>query len=671
LDEGFKMKLSALAVSIALAYSQLHAQTTTPSSWQTGEYYTSRALDSVKASSAYARGYTGKGSTIAILDTGISTTGAEFGNGKIVLSQDFSGSGNINDNVGHGTHVAGIAAASRNGVGMMGMAFDANLMIAKVTNSNMLTMDPVIAGLNWAAMNGAHVANLSANIGLSPASIGAKMIASGVYSTNFTNKGGAPANIGLNASQWAAAMKNDIVLVVAAGNDGTAYAGGITQMATAVDSKNNLVLGGRMLVVGSWDPYKNSLASFSNQAGSLCTVMVGTVCQDKYKISDFYILAPGTSITSTYPVGMAKSGYATMSGTSMSAPTIAGAVAIIHQEWPQMTGANIAKLLLVTANKKLPGYNVDVMGQGLLDMDRATQPVGALGIPVTGRGAVPVSTLLTTSGSASTAKIANIMALDDFQRDYYIPVKALTGTTTSEFNIKQLAVGYISHNNYSQYNSYNDYRASQFGDLSLALYSNDADTNSASPMIELTKNVNTKYGDLKFTVGSFVESGTWLGNSLSSENKSQTTYLGFGIDKQISESVNFYGNITNGVTITDDNNALITKLHPVLSYSWTMGLEKALNKNNSVGMMVYQPVTVYDARAEGNIPVGLDSNFNTVNATEVNFASSVQELRTGFYFKAKEKDNMNLLAFVENRQNYKGREGVSDLAVGLTYNIKF
>lgn len=665
------MKLRALAVSIALAYSQLHAQTTTPSSWQTGEYYTSRALDSVKASSAYARGYTGKGSTIAILDTGISTTGVEFGNGKIVLSQDFSGSGSITDNVGHGTHVAGIAAASRNGVGMMGIAFDANLMIAKVSNSNMLTMDPVIAGLNWAATNGAQVANLSANIGLSPTSIGAKMIASGVYSTNFTNKGGAPANIGLNVSQWGAAMKNDIVLVVAAGNDSTAYAGGITQMATAVDNKNNLVLGGRMLVVGSWDPYKNSMASFSNQAGSLCTVMVGTVCQDKYKISDFYILAPGTSITSTYPVGMIKSGYATMSGTSMSAPTVAGAVAIIHQEWPQMTGANIAKLLLVTANKNLPGYNSSVMGQGLLDMDRATQPVGALGIPVTGRGSVPVSTLLTTSGSAGTAKIASIMAMDDFQRDYYIPTKALTGTTTSEFNIKQLAVGYSSHNNYSQYNGYNEYRSSQLGDLSLALYSNDTDTNNASPMVELTKDVNTKYGDLKFTVGSFVESGTWLGNSLSSDNRSQTTYLGFGINKQISESVNFYGNITNGVTITDDKNALITKLHPVLSYSWTMGLEKALNKNNSVGMMVYQPVTVYDAQAEGNIPVGLDSDFNTVNASSINFASSVQELRTGFYFKAKEKDNMNLLAFVENRQNYKGREGVSDLAVGLTYNIKF
>jgi len=503
------MKLRALTAGIVLAYSQLHAQTTTPLSWQTGEYYTSRALDPVNASSAYARGYTGKGSTIAILDTGITTTGAEFGNGKIVLSKDFSGSGNVNDNVGHGTHVAGIAAAGRNGVGMIGLAFDANLMIAKVTNSNMLTMSPVVAGLDWAAANGAHVANLSSNISLPSSSIGAKMIAPGVYSSSFTNKGGAPANIGLNAAQWAAAMKNDIVLVVAAGNDGTAYAGGITQMATAVDSKNNLLLGGRMLVVGAWDPYKNAIASFSNQAGSLCTVMVGNVCQDKYRVSDFYIMAPGTSITSTYPTGMIKSGYATMSGTSMAAPTVSGAVAIIHQEWPQMTGANIAKLLLVTANKKLPGYDVNIMGQGLLDMDRATQPVGAPGIPVTGRSPITVSTLLTTSGSAGTAKIANIMAMDDFERDFYIPGKSFTGLSNNEFNVKQTAMTYNSHNNYSQYNNYTDYRTSRVGNLEISLYLNE---NESSPMVELNQYV----GDLKFTAGAFTENGSWLGNTLGS-----------------------------------------------------------------------------------------------------------------------------------------------------------
>ena len=660
------MKLRALTASIVLAYSQLHAQTTAPSYWQTGEYYTSRALDPIKASSAYAGGYTGKGSTIAILDTGINTTGAEFGNGKIVLSKDFSGSGNINDNVGHGTHVAGIAAAGRNGVGMMGLAFDANLMIAKVTNSSMLTMGPVVAGLDWAAANGAHVANLSSNISLPVSSIGAKMIAPGVYSSTFTNKGGAPANIGLNATQWGAAMKNDIVLVVAAGNDGTAYAGGITQMATAVDSKNNLLLGGRMLVVGAWDPYKNAIASFSNQAGSLCTVMVGNVCQDKYRVSDFYIMAPGTSITSTYPTGMIKSGYATMSGTSMAAPTVSGAVAIIHQEWPQMTGANIAKLLLVTANKKLPGYDVNIMGQGLLDMDRATQPVGALGIPVTGRSPITVSTLLTTSGSASTGKIASIMAMDDFERDFYIPGKSFTGLSKNEFNVKQTAMTYNSHNNYSQYNNYTDYRTSRVGNLEVSLYLNDTDS---TPMIE----VNQYVGDLKFTAGALTENESWLGNTLgsSASNKSQTTYVGVGFNKQVSESFELFGNAMNGVTNTDASNALISKIHTVMSYSWTVGVERALTKNNSVGVMVYQPVTVYNAQADSSIPVGLDSNFNTVTSNSVNFAADVHELRTGIYFKSNDKNNTNLMAFFENRQNYRGQAGFSDQAIGVSYTARF
>jgi len=669
------MKLRALAASIVLAYSQLHAQTTTPTYWLTGEYYTSRALDPVKAANTYARGYTGKGSTIAILDTGISTTSPEFANGKIVLSKDFSGSGNINDNVGHGTHVAGIAAASRNGVGMMGLAFDANLMIAKVTNSSMLTMSPIIAGLDWAATNGAQVANLSSSISLSPASISANQIAAGVYSTSFTNRGGVPAGIGLNAAQWGAAMKNDIVLVVAAGNDSTAYAGGISQMATTVDSKNNLLLGGRMLVVGSWDPYKNVIASYSNQAGSLCTVMVGNVCQDKYRVSDFYILAPGTSITSTYPTGMIKSGYATMSGTSMAAPTVSGAVAIIHQEWPQMTGANIVKLLLVTANKNLPGYNVNIMGQGLLDMDRATQPVGALGIPVTGRSPITVSTLLTTGGSASTAKVASVMALDDFQRDFYIPGKSLTGLSNNEFNVKQTAVAYSSHNNYSQYNNYDNYRTTRVDNTEVSLYMNSNDANNTSPMFEIGQYVNTNYGEVKFTVGAFTEIGTWLGNSLSSTtpiaNKSQTAYVGIGIDRQVTESVKLYGNAVNGVTTTDASNEMISKLNSVMSYSWTMGIEHSLNKNDSVGVMFYQPVTVYDAQASGSIPVGLDSEFNTVSTNSANFAADVHELRTGFYYKSNNKDNTNLTAFFETRQNYRGQAGVTDQAIGVSYTKRF
>jgi len=78
--------------------------------------------------------------------------------------------------------------------------------------------------------------------------------------------------------------------------------------------------------------------------------------------------------------------YKNMSGTSMAAPVVAGAVAIVHQLWPYMPGKDIAQLLLKTADKGLPGYAEQTHGQGLLDLDQATRPVGNLGVSLTGRG---------------------------------------------------------------------------------------------------------------------------------------------------------------------------------------------------------------------------------------------------------------------------------------------
>ena len=97
--------------------------------------FSERTNDVVNQEAALARGWTGKGSTIGIIDTGIDLDHQEFDSvGKIVYTKDFTGTG-IQDNVGHGSHVAGIAAAEMDGTGIMGIAPDANLAIAKVTDN--------------------------------------------------------------------------------------------------------------------------------------------------------------------------------------------------------------------------------------------------------------------------------------------------------------------------------------------------------------------------------------------------------------------------------------------------------------------------------------------------------------------------------------------------------
>ena len=61
-----------------------------------------------------------------------------------------------------------------------------------------------------------------------------------------------------------------------------------------------------------------------------------------------------------------------MTGTSMAAPLVASAAALLRQMWPHLSGRQLAALLLETADRDIPGYAEHIHGQGLLDMERAS-----------------------------------------------------------------------------------------------------------------------------------------------------------------------------------------------------------------------------------------------------------------------------------------------------------
>jgi hypothetical protein len=669
------MKLKLLASSIALICTQLSAQTT--GVWETGEYYKSRTLAPIKASTAYSRGYTGKGSIIAVLDSGIDTTNEDFKNGKILFVKDFSNSGKINDTIGHGTHVAGIAAGAKNGLGVHGVAFDANLIIGKVTANGIVTVNSLIPAVHWASGNKADVINLSINFKLTQSALKAQLVSPGVYKTSYTNTANLPG--GMNAQQWALALSGETVLVVAAGNDNTPWSGGISQLAAVTDGKGNLLLGGKMIVAGNWNGQTNrSVGPNNNGAAQLCMVMVGTTCQDKYKVSDFYLLAPGTGITSSVPTTVNKSGLSTMSGTSMAAPAVSGGVAIVHQMWPQMTGANVVRLLLVTANKNLPGYSVTTMGQGMMDLDRATRPVGGLGIPTTGRlgGATVASVgpIIVTSGSAGTGKTTSLMVVDSFERDFYVNSKVLTAyNKPASFNAVQASMPYSTQNNYALFNNYTDQNRVRLDNVEVAMYRDNIGTPG---MVEVALNKSIGNVNVRYSAGAFSEANTWLGNSVAGFNgqgnnmSSTTQFVGVGASHE-SGNTKLYASAQHGVTFTRASSDNVKNISPALSYTWTLGAEHKLNAKNTLGMMFYQPVSVYHARADITAPVGLDSNFNIIQQHRGNLAADVREIRAGVYYKFNEKNSTNITAFLENRQNFRGQEGVKDHAVGFVVNQRF
>jgi len=667
-----KFKLSILALACSALVS--HAQSTNPASYQTVEYNTSKILNSINASSAYARGFTGAGSTIAILDTGIDLKSTDFGN-RIIGTKDFVNSGivGVQDQspISHGTFVAGEAAASANGIGVQGTAYNANLLIGKIAGANGVSFDAtIINAIAWAGNNNATVVNLSSEMATN---YSAKLASAGIYTVaNMTNTPNYWTKVvAENPSNWLSAMNTNpnMVLVVAAGNSGLNYVSGYGELAVATNPNGSLMFGGRIIVAGNYNTQFNMLSPSSNAAGTICMNFVNNTCQDQYKISQFFLMAPGTNVVSTAVGG----GTTTMSGTSMAAPVISGAVAIINQQWPKMTGANIVQLLLQTANKNIPNYKVAINGQGLLDLAAATSPVGALNIPTTGRtGTAPVGPMLVTGGSASLSKISSVMVLDGYQRDFYANGAKLQGRMpVYEFNARQAALPYQTRNPYTQFNSYTDYASSKLGNVEFTVYRdiNRELTQDQSAMAEMSL---TK-GDFKFNAGAFSEQNTWLGNytnSIGNVSQSLTSYVGVNFSKKYGES-EYYASFYNGLTNTNSHGDYITNVGPVLSYSWSLGAERYLNRENSLGFMVYQPVAVYRAMSSTNIPTGVDSNGNTMYANNVNLAAGVKELRAGGYWKFAKKDNSHMLAFLETRQNYQGQLGFNQNAAGISVNYKF
>jgi len=232
---------------------------------------------------------TEQGVAVAILDTGIARNHPDLNvaGGVNCAGRD---RGNWNDNNGHGTHVAGIVGAKRNGRGVVGVAPGTPLYAVKVLNKKGRgSFGTLLCGLDWTAQRGITVANMSLSASLP-----------GDFPT--------PCDSSIIHLAVCNAAEAGVRMTAAAGNEGEdarrevpAMYDQVTAVSALVDTDGCTGGLGPLSPIGPDD----TLAIFSNR---------GAVVD---------VAAPGVDILSTWKGG----GYKVLSGTSMAAPHVAGAIA--------------------------------------------------------------------------------------------------------------------------------------------------------------------------------------------------------------------------------------------------------------------------------------------------------------------------------------------------------
>lgn len=656
-------------------------------------------LDAINASSAWARGYTGAGSKILIIDSGINLNHSEF-EGSITDTKSFiRRKTDVIDNVGHGTAMASIAAGNMDGKGMVGVAPDADLAIAKITDNKRYGFSQARKAIQWGATIDATVANMSAN---------------GTYARTYSRtwyqtEDGAWANSharyiksfytgrrstgfygGENPALWAKALgSSEMVLVNSAGNAGLAFPNNPAPMAIATKDDGTLWLRGQMLIVGAWDIANDSIAKYSNRAGHICQGknLQGGQCLDEYRISDFYIMAPGTM----FEAGKTGDTYKIGTGTSEAAAVVSGAVALVHQQWPHMTGANIVKLLTSTANKDITNYDKEVHGQGLLDLESATRPYGVVGIPVDGRYGVKVplsGAYMTNSGGGEelAAALSSVMVADEFGREYYVNLASSATAKARRADFSPIAKANFYARGFNPYHKLNQYTSDgmvQVDDLDMKMSYNEYNATGMFEMGHTTAFTNDK-SKLRVGIGALNEQDSWMGNQMSgmmgTVSGSYTTYTNFQGSHNLNDNFSVFGNYWMGYTQVDQaEKGFVTNISDTETYSWSAGLDYT-NKEHSIGFTVSQPVSISRGTMNVSVPIGFDANGNVVNQNhKVSMRSKVQEYDFGTYYKfnssevnmGKTKANVSFTGFAEHQMNYLNQEGVDNNVAGFMFTMDF
>lgn len=373
-----KKLLSLIALSLLLAkpYNVFAADA---DSFRTDEYYgmdadpisakanKNGALDIINAAGAYAQGYTGKGVTVGVTDAGtVNFSHPEF-SGKTGSNVVFDGLESTEvpltwAELMHPTHVAGIAAADKNGFGMHGVAYDADIACSSVIRHYYVDgrFESCSSFYDYYLTN-PDIKIINNSWGTDLYLLDEKDFYEGIEYLQSDD----------SVIAIEKAVNNNKLLVFSAANSG--------HLTAALENNLDILIGDKAFndnIITVTAAKANSFTKNGNGGFDVQSDAIAMFSDLAMYNEDTTLSAPGWNINSAY-ADFEASGkyYKDESGTSMAAPVVTGAGALVQQAFPYLNAKQIGDVLLSTANDNITGtyengekyayVNVYYMGSGV------------------------------------------------------------------------------------------------------------------------------------------------------------------------------------------------------------------------------------------------------------------------------------------------------------------
>lgn len=341
--------------------------------FQTAEYFNQEGLNLINAAEAYSLGYTGAGVRVGVLDSGIDAFHPEFRGGKITGGYDFYSnlpyqSGLGEDYDGHGSHVAGIIGALRDGVGMHGVAFESSLFIVHeddrqynyFTHPDPSYLSPRDEWLDkslapaWRYMATQNLPIINNSLGFNDC----PGVAPPCNVTEYGSAVAAEAAFPLSVAAFRELAAAGTLMVFATGNEKQLHPDFMAGSPHWFpELKNNWLAVTAISETGEAVDYANKCGV----AMEWCLTAPGGGEGN-----------PGLGVNSVEDEG----GYTRKSGTSMATPHVAGAAALVKQAFPYFGAYHLQQTLLTTATDIGASGVDDVYGWGLLNVGKAVRGPG-------------------------------------------------------------------------------------------------------------------------------------------------------------------------------------------------------------------------------------------------------------------------------------------------------